>query len=58
MYLVLLYGLLVAGLLAILFQGLSYFLAYQEQDLKKVSVYECGFQPFEDARQKVDVDFF
>lgn len=27
-------------------------------DLNKVSAYECGFEPFEDARAKFDVRFY
>lgn len=47
-----------ATILAFVFVGLSYFLVYQEVDIEKVSAYECGFQPFEDARQKFDIRFY
>lgn len=49
---------ILATVLAFLFIGLSYFLVYQEVDIEKVSAYECGFQPFEDARQKFDIRFY
>ena len=38
--------------------GLSYFIAIQTPDSEKVSAYECGFEPFEDARNKFDVRFY
>jgi NADH-quinone oxidoreductase subunit A len=37
---------------------LSYFLVYQEPDIEKNSAYECGFQPFEDTRNKFNVRYY
>lgn len=37
---------------------LSYILANQVSDSEKLSAYECGFQPFEDARTKFHVRFY
>ncbi len=37
---------------------LSYILASQTYDSEKLSAYECGFQPFEDARNKFDIKFY
>jgi len=37
---------------------LSYVLASQSYDSEKLSSYECGFQPFEDARSKFDIKFY
>ena len=37
---------------------LSYFLVYQESDIEKNSAYECGFQPFEDTRNKFNVRYY
>ena len=37
---------------------LSYVLASQSYDSEKLSAYECGFQPFEDARNKFDIKFY
>ena len=37
---------------------LSYFLAVQNPDKEKISPYECGFDPFDDARDKFDVKFY
>jgi NADH-quinone oxidoreductase subunit A len=36
----------------------SYLLALQQPDTEKVSAYECGFNPFDDARRKFDVRFY
>ncbi len=47
-------GLLISGVVL----GLSYFIAIQAPDLEKTSAYECGFEPFEDARNKFDVRFY
>ena len=38
--------------------GLSYILAAQPADTEKISAYECGFDPFEDARNRFDVRFY
>nr|AML60632.1 NADH dehydrogenase subunit 3 [Moramonas marocensis] len=38
--------------------GLSYFIASQNSDPEKVSPYECGFDPFDDARRTFDVRFY
>ena len=38
--------------------GASYIVAQQKPDSEKVSAYECGFEPFEDARSKFDVRFY
>ena len=38
--------------------GLSFFFAIQTPDSEKTSAYECGFEPFEDARNRFDVRFY
>lgn len=37
---------------------LSYFIAIQNPDTEKLSSYECGFDPYEDARNTFDVRFY
>lgn len=37
---------------------LSFFLIYQKPYLEKLSAYECGFNPFSDARSKFEVRFY
>ena len=36
----------------------SYVVARQKPDREKLSPYECGFEPFEDARRQFDVRFY
>lgn len=38
--------------------GLSYLISEQDPYLEKLSAYECGFEPFEDAREKFKVNFY
>jgi NADH-quinone oxidoreductase subunit A len=38
--------------------GLPFLLAKQKPDAEKLSPYECGFEPFDDARRKFDVRFY
>jgi NADH-quinone oxidoreductase subunit A len=47
-------GLLISGLVL----GISYMLAVQAPDPEKTSSYECGFEPFDDARNRFDVRFY
>jgi len=49
---------IVAILLSCVMVGASYFLSNKNPDAEKVSVYECGFDPFGDSRQKFEVRFF
>ena len=35
-----------------------FLVAYKSPDPEKVSAYECGFNPFDDARMKFDVRFY
>ena len=35
-----------------------FLLAYRNPDSEKLSAYECGFNPFDDARMKFDVRFY
>lgn len=44
--------------LSALLLALSYLLAIQTPDPEKTSAYECGFEPFEDARNRFDVRFY
>ena len=38
--------------------GLSTMMISRDSNLEKLSPYECGFDPFEDARNEVDVRFY
>lgn len=48
----------VAFILSSIIFILSYFLVYQKEDQEKLSAYECGFNPFEDARMTFDIRFY
>nr|YP_009445918.1 NADH dehydrogenase subunit 3 [Eucheuma denticulatum]ATX68860.1 NADH dehydrogenase subunit 3 [Eucheuma denticulatum] len=37
---------------------LSYILTSQKADQEKISAYECGFNPFDDARATFDIRFY
>lgn len=50
--------LLISVLLAFIIFGLSYILAFSKADSEKLSSYECGFDPYEDARNAFDVRFY
>lgn len=51
-------GFVVAILLAGIIIIISYVLNLQQADTEKISAYECGFQPFEEARTKFDIKFY
>jgi NADH-quinone oxidoreductase subunit A len=50
--------LIIAILLSLIIFGLSYLLSVQNPDTEKLSAYECGFDPYEDARHTFDVRFY
>lgn len=56
-YLGVLIFLVVAVLLALVIAVLSYTLTSQKPESEKLSSYECGFEPYEDTRNKFDVKF-
>ncbi len=45
-------------LLAVAILSLSVILKSRNFNIEKVSAYECGFQPFEDTRNRFDVKFY
>jgi NADH-quinone oxidoreductase subunit A len=49
---------LIASLLSFIILILSYFLVIQKPESEKLSTYECGFEPYEDARLQFDVKFY
>jgi len=49
---------IICCILAFVFFGLSYVVATQNGDTEKLSAYECGFDPFDDARSTFDVRFY
>ena len=57
-YAVVLTFLFVAITLSIVIVLFSYILAVQNPETEKLSTYECGFEPSEDARHTFDVKFY
>lgn len=57
-YLFLFFYLILSVLISFIVFLLSYVLVSQTYDSEKLSAYECGFQPFEDARSKFDIKFY
>jgi len=57
-YLPILIFLGVAGGLAAIMVVASMIVAKQHPDAEKLSPYECGFEPFDDARNQFDVRFY
>ena len=44
--------------LSIVIVAASYYLVTQKPEVEKLSTYECGFEPYEDAKNKFDVQFY
>ena len=57
-YIILFVCLLISLLISFVILRLSFGLAVQTPDPEKTSAYECGFEPFEDARNRFDVRFY
>ena len=57
-YLTLFFYLIISLFVSSILLLLSYKLAIQLPDAEKTSAYECGFEPFEDARNRFDVRFY
>ena len=57
-YIVILIFLFVAIILSVVIILFSYILAVQKPETEKLSTYECGFEPYEDARHTFDVKFY
>ena len=57
-YLPILIFLGIAVALAVVIVLASFLVARQKPDSEKLSAYECGFEPFADARSKFDVRFY
>jgi NADH-quinone oxidoreductase subunit A len=54
LFIVMVLAFLIAGIIL----ALSFIIAIQTPDAEKTSAYECGFEPFEDARNRFDVRFY
>jgi len=56
-YPILVYLLIAAGLALVIFI-MSYSVAKNTGETEKLSAYECGFDPFDDARSQFDIRFY
>ena len=57
-YIIILNAVLLAIFISCIIFLASYVLNYQDNNFQKQSAYECGFQPFEDARQNFNIEFY
>lgn len=57
-YIYILKYLIIFILVGILLFLISFLLVYQKQNNEKISSYECGFNPFSDARNKFEVRYY
>ncbi|MCA7120180.1 MAG: NADH-quinone oxidoreductase subunit A [Acidibrevibacterium sp.] len=57
-YLPIVVFLAIAGVIAVAMVAGSLLLARQKPYPEKLSAYECGFEPFDDARRRFDVRFY
>jgi NADH-quinone oxidoreductase subunit A len=48
----------ISAILAIILFLVSYILIYKQNDMEKISAYECGFNPFEENQGKFDIRFY
>ena len=48
----------IAAGLAVALMASAFIIAVRNPDPEKLSAYECGFNPFDDARMKFDVRFY
>jgi NADH-quinone oxidoreductase subunit A len=48
----------VALVICLALMVVPFLVAYRRPDPEKLSAYECGFNPFDDARMKFDVRFY
>ena len=57
-YLPLVIFMAIAGAIALALMASAILIAVRRPDPEKLSAYECGFDPFDDARMKFDVRFY
>ncbi len=50
--------LMIATAIGLLLLSLGFVLGPRKPDAEKLSPYECGFEPFEDARMRFDVRYY
>lgn len=48
----------IAMIMSFVMVGIPFIIAEKKPDTEKLSSYECGFEPFDDARSKFDIRFY
>jgi NADH-quinone oxidoreductase subunit A len=48
----------VATVIGLVLLTVAFLVAYKAPDPEKLSAYECGFNPFDDARMKFDIRYY
>ncbi|MBJ6361497.1 NADH-quinone oxidoreductase subunit A [Paenibacillus sp. MAHUQ-46] len=48
----------IALALSLILLGVPYLVSIRRADPEKISAYECGFDPFDDARSQFDIQFY
>lgn len=57
-YVAILIFLIIAIVISLVIVTFSYILAVQNPETEKLSSYECGFEPYEDARTRFEVKYY
>ena len=57
-YFSVLFLVITALVLSFVILGFSFFFVVQKPDIEKLSTYECGFEPYNDSRNKFDIKFY
>lgn len=57
-YISILVTLVLSVLIGCVLLGINYLISPNNADVEKLSAYECGFNPYGDARQSFDVRFY
>lgn len=57
-YISIAYFLIIANVLVVVIVSVSYLLINQNIESEKLSSYECGFNPYEDARHILNIKFY
>lgn len=57
-YLQILILIIVSIIISFILILLSYFLVFQKPDSEKLSIYECGYEPYENSRHTFNIHFF
>jgi len=57
-YLFIFVFLIVSFIISVVITFFSYLTAIQNPEVEKLSAYECGFEPYEDARKQINIKFY